>query len=309
MIEINQISKSFDRKVALDGLSFQIPKGQIFGLLGPNGAGKTTLIRILNQIILPDNGTIRVDGKLLNESHWKNFGYLPEERGLYKSMKVIDMLVFLAKLRGMSNYDALKNTNYWLDKFDIKEWSNKYIASLSKGMSQKVQFIAAVVHEPEYLILDEPLSGFDPINVELILNELKLMKSEGKSIILSTHNMQSVEEICDDVVLLHKSKLIASDTVENLRSSVKNGLFSIRFSGNMIALANALWTDFELIETKELGNNRFQVMVRKRGERTFEDLINNLMGKLTLEAVEEKLPSMQEVFMSLITKEEVLHAE
>ena len=224
-------------------------------------------------------------------------------------MKVIDMLVFLAKLRGMSNYDALKNTNYWLDKFDIKEWSNKYIASLSKGMSQKVQFIAAVVHEPEYLILDEPLSGFDPINVELILNELKLMKSEGKSIILSTHNMQSVEEICDDVVLLHKSKLIASDTVENLRSSVKNGLFSIRFSGNMIALANALWTDFELIETKELGNNRFQVLVRKRGERTFEDLINNLMGKLTLEAVEEKLPSMQEVFMSLITKEEVLHAE
>jgi ABC-2 type transport system ATP-binding protein len=135
------------------------------------------------------------------------------------------------------------------------------------------------------------------------------MKSEGKSIILSTHNMQSVEEICDDVVLLHKSKLIASDSVENLRSSVKNGLFSIRFSGNMIALANALWTDFELIETKELGNNRFQVLVRKRGERTFEDLINNLMGKLTLEAVEEKLPSMQEVFMSLITKEEVLHAE
>ena len=309
MLEISNLNKSFKRKFALDAVSLKIPKGEIYGLLGPNGAGKTTLIRIVNQIISADSGKILFDGQLMSSEHLRSIGYLPEERGLYKNMYVLEHLVFLAKLRGLSSSDALKNSKFWLEKLAISEWSNKKIEALSKGMAQKVQFIASLVHNPDLLILDEPLSGFDPINVELILNELKSMKSEGKSIILSTHNMQSVEEICDDVVLLHKSKLIASDSVENLRSSVKNGLFSIRFSGNMIALANALWTDFELLETKELGNNRFQVLVRKRGERTFEDLINNLMGKLTLEAVEEKLPSMQEVFMSLITKEEVLHAE
>ena len=309
MIHIDQLSKSFNRKPALSDVSLTIPSGQIYGLLGPNGAGKTTLIRIMNQILKADQGIIQVDGKLLSANHWKDFGYLPEERGLYKSMSVSDTLVFLARLRGLTKYDAQASVRFWLEKFEISSWAKTKIEALSKGMAQKVQFIAAVVHQPNYLILDEPLSGFDPINVELILSELKSMKAEGKTIILSTHNMKSVEEICDHVALLHKSKLIAEGKVHALREKTINGEFIVRFSGNMIALANALWTEFELIDTKEIGENRFQIVVRQRGERTFEELASNLMGKLKLEAIEKRLPSMQEVFLELIAKEEVKNEE
>ena len=309
MIHIDQLSKSFNRKPALSDVSLTIPSGQIYGLLGPNGAGKTTLIRIMNQILKADQGIIQVDGKLLSANHWKDFGYLPEERGLYKSMSVSDTLVFLARLRGLTKHDAQASVRFWLEKFEISSWAKTKIEALSKGMAQKVQFIAAVVHQPNYLILDEPLSGFDPINVELILSELKSMKAEGKTIILSTHNMKSVEEICDHVALLHKSKLIAEGKVHALREKSLNGEFIVRFSGNMIALANALWTEFELIDTKEIGENRFQIVVRQRGERTFEELASNLMGKLKLEAIEKRLPSMQEVFLELIAKEEVKNEE
>ena len=309
MIHIDQLSKSFNRKPALSDVSLTIPSGQIYGLLGPNGAGKTTLIRIMNQILKADQGIIQVDGKLLSANHWKDFGYLPEERGLYKSMNVSDTLVFLARLRGLTKYDAQASVRFWLEKFEISSWAKTKIEALSKGMAQKVQFIAAVVHQPNYLILDEPLSGFDPINVELILSELKSMKAEGKTIILSTHNMKSVEEICDHVALLHKSKLIAEGKVHALREKTITGEFIVRFSGNMIALANALWTEFELIDTKEIGENRFQIVVRQRGERTFEELASNLMGKLKLEAIEKRLPSMQEVFLELIAKEEVKNEE
>jgi ABC-2 type transport system ATP-binding protein len=309
MIHIDQLSKSFNRKPALSDVSLTIPSGQIYGLLGPNGAGKTTLIRIMNQILKADQGIIQVDGKLLSANHWKDFGYLPEERGLYKSMNVNDTLVFLARLRGLTKYDAQASVRLWLEKFEISSWAKTKIEALSKGMAQKVQFIAAVVHQPNYLILDEPLSGFDPINVELILSELKSMRADGKTIILSTHNMKSVEEICDHVALLHKSKLIAEGKVHALREKALNGEFIVRFSGNMIALANALWTEFELIDTKEIGENRFQIVVRQRGERTFEELASNLMGKLKLEAIEKRLPSMQEVFLELIAKEEVKNEE
>ena len=309
MINIIELSKSFNRKPALSDVSLTIESGQIYGLLGPNGAGKTTLTRILNQILTADHGYIQVDGKLLNNNHWKDFGYLPEERGLYKSMCVFDMLLFLACLRGLTKNDARTSVNYWLDKFDISSWSKTKIESLSKGMAQKVQFIAAVVHQPTYLILDEPLSGFDPINVDLILNELKTMKSEGKTIILSTHNMKSVEEICDHVALLHKSKVIVEDKVLSLREMTAKGEFTVRFSGNMIALANALWTDFELMDTKEFGDNRFEIVVKQRGEKSFDDLANNLMGVLKLESIEKRLPTMQEVFLVRIAKEEVENEE
>ena len=192
MLEITDVSKSFNRKLALDAVSLHVQKGEIYGLLGPNGAGKTTLIRIINQIIEADKGTLRFDGKLMSNEHLRLIGYLPEERGLYKSMGVLEQLVFLAQLRGMSKENAVKNVNFWLEKLEIKDWSKKRIEELSKGMAQKVQFIAAIVHEPDLLILDEPLSGFDPLNVELILNELKTLKNQGKTIILSTHNMRSV---------------------------------------------------------------------------------------------------------------------
>ena len=308
MLTITDVSKSFNRKLALDAVSLHVQKGEIYGLLGPNGAGKTTLIRIINQIIEADRGTLRFDGKLMSNEHLRLIGYLPEERGLYKSMGVLEQLVFLAQLRGMSKENAVKSANFWLEKFDIKDWSKKRIEELSKGMAQKVQFIAALVHEPDLLILDEPLSGFDPLNVELILNELKSLKSQGKTIILSTHNMRSVEEICDRAALIHHSKKLAEDSVWNLRAAQKSGEFSIRFSGNMIAFANALWTDFELIDKKELGDNRFLAVVKMRGNNQINDLLNALMGQIKIEAVEERIPTMQEVFMNLISGKEVENA-
>ena len=304
MLEITDVSKSFNRKLALDAVSLHVQKGEIYGLLGPNGAGKTTLIRIINQIIEADKGTLRFDGKLMSNEHLRLIGYLPEERGLYKSMGVLEQLVFLAQLRGMSKENAVKNVNFWLEKLEIKNWSKKRIEELSKGMAQKVQFIAAIVHEPDLLILDEPLSGFDPLNVELILNELKTLKNQGKTIILSTHNMRSVEEICDRVALIHNSKKLSEDSVWNLRDSQKSGEFSIRFSGNMIAFANALWTDFELIDKKELGDDRFLAVVKMRGKNQIIDLLNALMGQIKIEAVEERIPTMQEVFMNLIGRKE-----
>ncbi len=308
MLAITDVSKSFNRKLALDAVSLHVQKGEIYGLLGPNGAGKTTLIRIINQIIEADKGTLRFDGKLMSNEHLRLIGYLPEERGLYKSMSVLKQLVFLAQLRGMSKENAVNSANYWLEKFDSKDWSNKRIEELSKGMAQKIQFIAALVHDPDLLILDEPLSGFDPLNVELILNELKLLKSQGKTIILSTHNMRSVEEICDRAALIHHSNKIAEDSVWNLRASEKSGEFSIRFSGNMIAFANALWTDFELIDKSELGDNRFLAVVKMRGNNQINDLLNALMGQIKIEAVEERIPTMQEVFMNLINRKEVENA-
>ena len=308
MLEITDVSKSFNRKLALDAVSLHVQKGEIYGLLGPNGAGKTTLIRIINQIIEADKGTLRFDGKLMSNEHLRQIGYLPEERGLYKSMGVLEQLVFLAQLRRMSKENAIKNANFWLEKLEIKDWSKKRIEELSKGMAQKVQFIAAIVHEPDLLILDEPLSGFDPLNVELILHELKILKTQGKTIILSTHNMRSVEEICDRAALIHNSKKLAEDSVWNLRDSQKSGEFSIRFSGNMIAFANALWTDFELIDKKELGDGRFLAVVKMRGKNQINDLLNALMGQIKIEAVEERIPTMQEVFMNLIGRKEAQNA-
>jgi ABC-2 type transport system ATP-binding protein len=308
MLEITDITKSFNRKLALDSISLKVNKGEIYGLLGPNGAGKTTLIRIINQIVQADKGLLRYDGKLMTTEHLRQIGYLPEERGLYKTMEVLDQLVFLAKLRGMSKENALKNASYWLEKFEIQDWSKKKIEELSKGMAQKVQFIAAIVHEPELLILDEPLSGFDPLNVELILKELKTLKEQGRTIILSTHNMRSVEEICDRAALIHKSQKLAEDSVWNLREAQKNDEYTVRFRGNMIGFANALWTDFELIDKQELGDNRFQTVVKMRGQNKIDDLLKALMGQIKIEAVEERIPTMQEVFMNLINRKEAENA-
>ena len=304
MLEISNLNKSFKRKFALDAVSLKIPKGEIYGLLGPNGAGKTTLIRIVNQIISADSGKILFDGQLMTSEHLRSIGYLPEERGLYKNMYVLEHLVFLAKLRGLSSSDALKNSKFWLDKLAISEWSNKKIEALSKGMAQKVQFIASLVHNPALLILDEPLSGFDPVNVELILKELKELKANGKTILLSTHNMRSVEEICDRATLIHDAKILVEDTVWNLREKSKKGTYSIRFKVNMIAFVNALWTDFELLEQTEIGEQRFLTLVKMRGERSMNDLLNALMGEISIEAIEECFPSMQEVFIELIQGKE-----
>ena len=304
ILKIENISKRFQGKFALDDVSLEIYNGEIFGLLGPNGAGKTTLIRIINQIIQPDSGTIYFDKEPLKQRHLESIGYLPEERGLYRSMKVLDHLVFLGQLRGLKKQEAIKKSEFWLGKLDISSWKNKRIEELSKGMAQKVQFIGTILHEPKLLILDEPLSGFDPINVELILTILKEMKTQGKTILLSTHNMKSVEEICDRAAIIHQSRKMCEGEVIDLRESIKKGHYALRFQGNMIAFVNALWTDFELIDKKELGSNRFEATVAMRSSAEFEDLLKALIGQVKLEAAWEVMPSMHDVFLTNVQSTE-----
>ena len=301
MLEIQQITKRFQRKAALDEVSLSLKGGEVFGLLGPNGAGKTTLIRIINRILEADTGTVRFKGDLLQQKHLAHIGYLPEERGLYKNMTVEAHAYFLGALRGMSKPDVKQAVNYWLDRFDIQSWRKKRIEELSKGMAQKVQFICAVLHEPELLILDEPFSGFDPVNVELIKQEIIEMKAKGKTILISTHNMQSVEEICDRVALIHQSKKIMEGRVSELQDAAKNGEYAVKFRGSMIGFVNALWTGFELIDKEILGDDRFIARVKMRGDNQFEDLLQVLLGQVKIEAAWEVLPSMQELFINAVS--------
>ncbi|MDB4323986.1 MAG: ABC transporter ATP-binding protein [Flavobacteriales bacterium] len=308
MLEIKNISKSFYKKEALADVSITVRKGEVFGLLGPNGAGKTTLIRVINQIIAPDSGSVRFNGDLMTQGDLLKIGYLPEERGLYKGMTVHNHTLFLGRLRGLSKKDVLTKMDYWFDRFGINDWRKKRIEELSKGMAQKVQFVCAVLHEPSLLILDEPFSGFDPINVELIKQELIEMKAAGKTIILSTHNMKSVEEICDRAVLIHESKKIAEGTISELQSERKLGLYAVRFKGSMIAFVNALWTGFEIDDKDILGDDRFVVRVKMRRDNSFQDLLKVLVGQIEIEAAWEVLPSMQDVFIALTKeKEEVVN--
>ncbi len=300
ILDIRNISKSFFRKTALDNISLTVQKGEILGIMGPNGAGKTTMIRIINRIVAADSGSVRFDGDIMTDRDLFHIGYLPEERGLYRSMTVEKHALFLVRLRGLSKVDAQTKINYWFDRFEIDPWRKKRIEELSKGMAQKVQFVCTVLHEPKLLILDEPFSGFDPMNVELIKQELIEMKAKGKTIMLSTHNMKSVEEICDRAVLINNSRKVAEGSISDLRDAQKTGHYSIRFKGNMISFVNALWTGFELVDKRSLGDDRFEVVLAMRGESTFDDLLSVLIGQVKIEAAWESLPSMQDVFIKLV---------
>ena len=305
MLEIQNISKVFNQKIALDDVSMTINKGEIFGMLGPNGAGKTTLIRIINKIIVPNKGVIRFNGDIMSQKHLSNIGYLPEERGLYKNMTVESHALFLGQLRGLTKADVKQKLDYWLEKFKIQNWRDKRIEELSKGMAQKVQFICTILHEPSLLILDEPFSGFDPINIELIKQELIEMKAKGKTIILSSHNMESVEAICDRVVLIHESKKIIEGKISTLQEERKKNEYAIKFRGSMIAFVNALWTGFEIVDKEILGDDKFIVRVKMRGDNKFDDLLKVLIGQINMEAAWEVLPSMQEIFIDLVQPKEI----
>ena len=305
MLEIQNISKVFNQKIALDDVSMTINKGEIFGMLGPNGAGKTTLIRIINKIIVPNKGVIRFNGDIMSQKHLSNIGYLPEERGLYKNMTVESHALFLGQLRGLTKVDVKQKLDYWLEKFKIENWRDKRIEELSKGMAQKVQFICTILHEPSLLILDEPFSGFDPINIELIKQELIEMKAKGKTIILSSHNMESVEAICDRVVLIHESKKIIEGKISTLQEERKKNEYAIKFRGSMIAFVNALWTGFEIVDKEILGDDKFIVRVKMRGDNKFDDLLKVLIGQINMEAAWEVLPSMQEIFIDLVQPKEI----
>ena len=300
MLEVRNISKSFYRKEALNDVSFTVGKGEIFGLLGPNGAGKTTMIRVINRIVESDSGSVRINGDLMVNDDLKHIGYLPEERGLYKNMTVEAHAMFLGRLRGLSKADVNTKIDYWFGRFEINDWRKKRIEQLSKGMAQKVQFICTILHEPKLLILDEPFSGFDPVNVELIKQELIEMKAAGKTIILSSHNMKSVEEICDRVVLIDKAKKVAEGSIADLQEERKAGLYAVKFRGSMIAFVNALWTGFEVVDKDIHGGDKFTVRLKMRNESSFDDLLKVLIGQVKIEAAWEVLPSMQDVFIDIV---------
>jgi ABC-2 type transport system ATP-binding protein len=300
MLEISKITKSYGRQFALKDVSFTLQEGEIFGLLGPNGAGKSTLIRIINQIIEQNSGWIKYNNDLFKREHLQNIGYLPEERGLYRGMTVEEHGIFLGRLRGMSVKESNNALKYWLERFEIEEWPKKRIEELSKGMAQKIQFIFTVLHQPKLIVLDEPFSGFDPLNVELIKKEIQSLKAQGRTILLSTHNMNSVEEICDRAVLLHKGEILLEGQVTELRNEYKTGQYVVRFEGNMIGFVNALWSGFEIIETREFGNNRFEVDLALVGDSSMDTLMGVLIGHVKVEAIYEKLPGMQEVFIQAI---------
>jgi len=302
MITLEGVSKSFQQKIAVHDVSFSLEKGKILGLLGPNGAGKTTIIRMMNRIFVPDKGSIFFNGELLNQKHLRYIGYLPEERGLYKTMTVREHVKLIGQLRGLSKEDIASNYKFWEEKFDIGSWRNKRIEELSKGMAQKVQFICTVIHQPDVLILDEPFSGFDPVNIELIQNEIKNMKDKGKTILLSSHNMKSVEELCDKVVLINQSKKVLEGSVYDLRSQKGEDIYAIRFRGNMIAFVNALWIGFELVGKEELSADMTVAYVKMRNESTFEDLLRALLGQVEIEAAWKVLTSMQEIFIQEVSK-------
>jgi len=283
IIKADNIIKQYANHRALDDVSIEVPKGSVFGLLGPNGAGKTSFIRIINQITGPDSGTIQFDGKALKPLHTQQIGYLPEERGLYKKMEVGEQAMYLAQLKGMDKSTAKTKLKEWFKKFELESWWNKKIEELSKGMAQKVQFITTVLHEPKLLILDEPFSGFDPINTNIVKSEILRMKEEGTSIILSTHNMGSVEEICDNIALINNSKKILGGNVKQIQQDFKEGIYEIEFSGNMIAFTNALWTGCELIEHQDLGGH-YMAKVKLLDHKSPNELLKAIIGEVEIHA-------------------------
>lgn len=300
LLEVNHVVKNYSKHRALNDVSIQVANGSIFGLLGPNGAGKTSLIRIINQITAPDSGNVLFNGQPLQPHHISQIGYLPEERGLYKKMKVGEQALYLARLKGISTAQAKITLKYWFDKFEILPWWDKTIEELSKGMQQKVQFIVTVLHEPKLLILDEPFSGFDPINANLIKNEILELKQKGTTIIFSTHNMQSVEDLCDEIALINKSEVVLSGSVKNVKDSYKNNTYAITFKGNLIAFTNALWTSFELLSNTEK-DGLYTANIKLLGNASVNDLLSTVIPHVQVVGLQEIIPSMNEIFIQCVT--------
>ena len=303
VFEAKNIVKTYHNHVALNNVNISVEEQKIFGLLGPNGAGKTSLIRIINQITAPDSGDILINGEKLSLKHIEQIGYLPEERGLYKKMGIGEQAMYLAQLKGMSSRDAKKELKEWFDKFEIGDWWNKKVEELSKGMAQKIQFITTVLHKPKILILDEPFSGFDPINANLIKSEIMQLRDEGATIFLSTHNMGSVEEICDNIALINKSKKVLDGKVTDIKKEFSKNIYEIDFKGNMIGFANALWTNFELLDKKSIDNDNHQATVKLLNNNSLNSLLKVLMeNEVELKQVNEVIPTMSEIFIEVVEK-------
>ncbi|MBR2477447.1 MAG: ATP-binding cassette domain-containing protein [Bacteroidales bacterium] len=298
IITCSGITKKFGNFTALNSVSLDIPKGKIFGLLGPNGAGKTTLIRIINQITLPDSGELLFNGAPIRPSDVENIGYLPEERGLYKKMKVGEQAIYLAKLKGMSGKQATKELKEWFVKFSIQGWWDKKVEELSKGMAQKIQFITTVMHKPQLLILDEPFSGFDPVNVNLIRKEILALKEAGTTIILSTHNMESVEELCDNIALINKSNLIVAGGVDEIRRKYGNNHVEVIYRGtDSVALAGAPVT----VVSDDIYKGNRRAVLDVSGGATSAQILGELIKGNDIVSYQELMPRMNDIFIKLVT--------
>lgn len=302
ILAVEHVSKNYGNYTALNNVSISVPKGSVFGLLGPNGAGKTSLIRIINQITLPDKGRVLLDNQQLKQAHIKDIGYLPEERGLYKSMKVGEQALYLAQLKGMSNADAKKKLKYWFEKFEITSWWNKKIQELSKGMAQKVQFIVTVLHEPKLLIFDEPFSGFDPINANLIKDEILKLRDNGATIIFSTHRMESVEELCDYIALIDKSNKILDGKLESIKQEFKTNEFEVGLlTENKEQLFNNIASNFNAKEiTTTSFNEDLRLIVGLNNKTTSTDLIKYLNNHAQITHFTEIIPSANDIFLKAV---------
>lgn len=301
LFSTKDVSKTYANHKALDKVSIDVEKGSVFGLLGPNGAGKTTLIRIINQITAPDEGEIFFKGEPLRAEHVHNIGYLPEERGLYKKMKVGEQAIYLAELKGLKKSDAKKRLEYWFDKFDILNWWNRKVEELSKGMQQKVQFITTVLHEPELLIFDEPFSGFDPVNANLLKEEILNLKSKGATIIFSTHNMESVEAICDSIALINKSKKILDGRVSEIKQRFKNNEFEIVIPKEA-NIRDFLIQGVDLIDNSIYNQTSVSRLSIEQGRNA--ELLSNILKTTDIISYKEVLPSMNDIFIQTVSHEQ-----
>lgn len=297
IIELKGINKYYLKNKALNNIDLNVKKGSIFGLLGPNGAGKTTLIRIINQILLADSGTVKINGELLKHDHIYSIGYLPEERGLYKKMKVGEQAIYLAQLKGLSKKEAKEKLNYWFEKFEIHSWWNKKIEDLSKGMAQKIQFITTILHEPKLLILDEPFSGLDPVNSQIIKEEILNLKNKKTSIILSTHNMNSVEEICDEAAIIHKSNKILEGEIHQLKEKFQGKEWLIKYRGNQMSFTNAIWGGWKMINHSSINEKTHLAVIELTNDFTINKFIKGIVDHVEIIEINKKLPTMNDVFI------------
>jgi len=306
VIEAVRISKSYQQHTALKEVSLQVPEGCVFGMLGPNGAGKTSLIRIMNQITAPDSGELLFNGRAISAEDVELIGYLPEERGLYRKMKIGEQCLYLAQLKGLGKRDAFKKLKQWFQQFEIEHWWDKKVEDLSKGMAQKVQFISTVIHEPKLLILDEPFSGFDPINAEIIRKEMLKLRDAGCTIILSTHDMGSVESLCSQIALINRAEVILTGTVKEVKERFKTNTWRIAFSGMGMDLGIALWAQYELIRTYQSDGAQY-ADIRIPENLKLNDLLSALIPHIDLHEVQEIIPSMEEIFIQSVQQFNQIH--
>lgn len=300
ILEVENVGKSFGSHRALDDVSLTVPEGSVYGLLGPNGAGKTTLIRIVNHITAPDTGRVVFDGHQLTQDDVVRIGYLPEERGLYKKMKVGDQAVFFARLKGLSKAEAVRELKKWFERFEISEWWNRKVEELSKGMAQKVQFIVTVLHRPKLLIFDEPFSGFDPINANLLRDEILRLKSEGATVIFSTHNMASVEEICDNITLINKGRNVLTGNVEQIRRDFTRGKYSLTFRGDASSLVGQLEPMLSSYTAEVLPSGAVKLDIGLAADVTSRQIIAKANEAVDLLSFNPAMASMNDIFISAV---------